>query len=363
VPLYFQAESELAAVMLCCRAAPRALALAFGLSLALAAPTALAQERDVAAAQAMFDQARELAEQGKYEEACPKFQESNRLDPGIGTQFHLADCYEHSGRLASAWALFVDVAAQARVSGQLDREKVLLERAQQLQPRLPKLQVNVPEASKTAGLEIRRNGILVGSAQWGTPMPIDPGDVELSIAAPGKQTLRQTVRLEEGKIFSYSVPALAESTSPSVTAAAAPSPSPAAPSEPAPKPAADGGERSSRRPTALILGLAGAGVVGLGVSGVFAVLAKNKDSDSKEHCHPTPNQCTDEGIELRNDAIRRGNTATVAFIAGGALLAGAGVVWLVTGGSDDPPNARHARVWASPGAAPGYGGVQLAGSF
>lgn len=351
--------------MLCCRAARGALALAFGLSLALAAPAALAQERDVAAAQAMFDQARELAEQGKYAEACPKFQESNRLDPGIGTQFHLADCYEHSGRLASAWALFVDVAAQARVSGQLEREKVLLERAQQLQPRLPKLQVNVPESSKTAGLEIRRNGILVGSAQWGTPMPIDPGDVELSIAAPGKQTLRQTVRLEEGKVFSYSVPALAESAKPSQTGSApAPSGSTAvAPVEPSPKPAPVAEERSSRRPTALILGLAGAGVVGLGVSGVFAVLAKNKDSDSKEHCSPTPNKCNDEGIELRNDAIRRGNAATVAFIAGGALLAGAGVVWLVTGGSDDAPGDRHARVWASPGAGPGYGGVQLAGSF
>src|SRR6186713_1130212 len=134
-------------------------ALTFALSGALAtfAPVARGQERDPAAAQALFDQARELIKQKKFVEACPKLQESNRLDPGIGTQFHLADCYEQSGRVASAWALFLDVASQARASGQLDREKAAQKRADNLQPRLPKLVVTVPEASKTPGLEIRRN--------------------------------------------------------------------------------------------------------------------------------------------------------------------------------------------------------------
>jgi hypothetical protein len=324
------------------------LALAFGLSLALCAPGALAQERDVAAAQAMFDQARELAQQGKYAEACPKFQESNRLDPGIGTQFHLADCYEHSGRLASAWALFVDVAAQARVSGQLDREKVLLERAQQLQPRLPKLQVNVPEGSKTAGLEIRRNGILVGSAQWGTPMPIDPGDVELSIAAPGKQTLRQTIHLEESKILSYSVPALvdaAPSTPPPTTPAAEPSAAGRHAPPAAPQPVTETSTVNGNRPW--IIGLGVVGVVGLGVGTTFALLAKSKFEDSKKECdNDDVNLCSSRGVQLRNSALTRGNVATVGFAAGAGALIGAGIAWLA-GSNVSTQSARSAVRWTT----------------
>src|SRR5215204_2648434 len=103
--------------------ASRALLLTCAASLWLLPATAGAQERDPAAAQALFDQAKELIRQRKFAEACPKLQESNRLDPGIGTQFHLADCYEQSGRVASAWAAFLDVASQARAASQLDREK------------------------------------------------------------------------------------------------------------------------------------------------------------------------------------------------------------------------------------------------
>ena len=69
-------------------------------------------------AQALFDDARRLVDQGDVEQACPKFEESNRLDPGIGVQFRLADCYEQVGRLARAWITFVDVAAASqRVNG------------------------------------------------------------------------------------------------------------------------------------------------------------------------------------------------------------------------------------------------------
>lgn len=348
-----------------CSRSTLALALAAGLSLSPLA--AQAQERDTAAAQALFDQARELVQQGKVTEACPKFQESNRLDPGIGTQFHLADCYEQSGRVASAWALFLDVASQARAGGQPDREKVGQQRAEKLLPRLPRLAVNVPETSKTSGLEIRRNGILVGSAQWGTPMPIDPGEVELTISAPNKQTLRQTVRLEEGKTFSYSVPPLADESKPAEAepVPAAPAPVAAAPAAPAPassKPV-DTVTTSHHNNVPLVLGLAGAGVVGIGVGTVFAILAKNKDSDSREQCPRSPNSCNADGVELRNEAIRKGNAATAAFVAGGAFLAGAGVVWLLSGSTEEPRQARQNRVWASADVGAGFGRLQLAGTF
>src|SRR5258708_17552643 len=92
---------------------------------------------DRATAQALFDQAKQLATSGKYADACPKFEESERLDPGIGTQFQLASCYEHVGRIASAWTLFLDVASAARGMKQPEREKVARERAAALEGRIP----------------------------------------------------------------------------------------------------------------------------------------------------------------------------------------------------------------------------------
>jgi hypothetical protein len=343
-------------------------------SLALLSGVAHAQERDPAAAQALFDQARDLSRQGKFAEACPKFQESNRLDPGIGTQFNLADCYEQSGRVASAWAAFLEVASQARATSQSDREKAATKRADKLQARLPRLVVNVPEASKTPGLEIRRNGMLVGSAQWGTPVAVDPGEIELTATAPGKQTLRQTLRVEEGKTATYSLPALAQGEGGAVTPVAPPTPAAAAPAaaltpaaapaSPISAPAHDSAAPKGHGNTALVLGLAGVGVVGLGLGTVFAVMAKGKANDSKPYCNATsPNKCSDTGIGLRNQAIEKGNVATVASIAGGAALVGAGIVWLLSGSSEDKHAEGGAGLRASADVGVEHGAFYLQGSF
>src|SRR6185437_15434982 len=61
---------------------------------------------DKAAAEALFDAAKKLYADKKYAEACTRFDASEKLDRGIGTLLYLADCYEHVGRTASAWATF-----------------------------------------------------------------------------------------------------------------------------------------------------------------------------------------------------------------------------------------------------------------
>ncbi len=346
----------------------RALPIALFTSLALLSGTAVGQERDAAGAQALFDQARDLIKQGRYADACPKLQESNRLDPGIGTQFHLADCYEQSGRVASAWAAFLEVASQARASGQSDREKAATKRAEKLQVRLPRLLVNVPEASKTSGLEIRRNGMVVGSAQWGSPVAVDPGEIEITASAPGKQTLRQTLRLEEGKTASYSLPALAQGEGAAVPAGEPPASREPAVAEPkaarAPEPPPRTVQVTSHKNVGWVVALAGVGVVGLGISTTFAILAKSKANESNANCNTSDhNACDPTGVTVRNNAIEKGNVATIAAIGGGVALAGAGLVWLLSSTTEEKQATQPARLRASADLGTDHGAFYLQGSF
>ncbi len=74
--------------------------------LLLAATTSFAEPSadDRTVARSLFDQGRALVKDGNYAAACPKLEESQKIDSGVGTLFNLADCYEHLGRFASAWA-------------------------------------------------------------------------------------------------------------------------------------------------------------------------------------------------------------------------------------------------------------------
>ena len=68
----------------------------------------------VAEAERLFNEAKLLVEHRNYTAACPKFAESQRLDPGVGTLLYLADCYQHTNRPASAWTTFRQAAVTAR---------------------------------------------------------------------------------------------------------------------------------------------------------------------------------------------------------------------------------------------------------
>jgi len=67
------------------------------------------QRQRAAAAEALFQEGRALLMAGKAEQACPKLEDSQRLDPATGTLMALALCHEQEGKLASAWAAFADV--------------------------------------------------------------------------------------------------------------------------------------------------------------------------------------------------------------------------------------------------------------
>lgn len=307
-----------------------------------------------AAAQAVFDDARQLMSQKRYAEACPKLVESHRLDgSAMGTKFYLAECFEHIGKLASAWTMYLDVANDARKSGERDREKLVNERAAALKPRLPGLTVNVvSELKGTPGLVIKRDSVTVGEGQWGTAIPVDFGDHVITASIPGKKTWEGHVEAKsEAEQLKIEVPVLGDDESAPVVASVAASP---------------WGAR--RRTMGWVAG--SAGVVGIGIGSVLGAvaMAKKNASNADGHCDAS-NACDPTGHNLRLDAISAATGSSAAFIAGGIALAG-GIVLVLTAPSSkgDKGDKTDTDPSETPGAVTprfvfGLGSLSLVGSF
>ena len=61
---------------------------------------------DLARAESLFRSAKGIRDAGLYKDACPLFEESSRLEAGIGVLLYLGDCGDNVGRTASAWTGF-----------------------------------------------------------------------------------------------------------------------------------------------------------------------------------------------------------------------------------------------------------------
>jgi hypothetical protein len=316
---------------------------------------------DEAAAEALFRSGKQLMTERKYAEACPKLAESFRLDAATGTQLALAICYDQWGKLASAWSTYTTVADRSQQEGNAARERAARQRAAAIEPKLSTLTINVDKGvASLGGLKVTRNGLVVGSASFGVPLPVDPEEVTVEASATDRKAWSTKVTVgPNADQKSVTVPALEEDKKAGAAPAAAPAPVEDKKGEVAPAPASG---LSGMRIGAYALG--GAGVVALGVGGFFGLRAIGKNSDSKDKgCDG--NQCpTEEGKDLRSDAVSAGNTATVATIAGGVLLA-AGVTLFVLDLKKKPAQTggNGASVAFAPAVGRGDAGLVMVGRF
>lgn len=290
-----------------------------------------------AAAEALFDQARELMKQGDFARACAKFAESQRLDAGVGTLIYLADCYEKSERLASAWVTFREAAAAARAAGQTDRETLARDRATTLEPKLTKLVIDVV-ATRPDGLEIHRDDTVVSDAMWGTEVPVDAGEYTIRASAPGRNTwTRQVVVSASTPLVRVEVPALEPSEEPVAQSAPVAPRVRRAPVDSRPSREAPNVGRTQR-----IAGYvtAGVGVGGMVVGAYFWQRGRTKHDDALDHCTP---RCNDDARALQDDAERSTTVGNVAVI-GGAVLAAGGVFLVLASPRAKPPRAGQPRI-------------------
>jgi hypothetical protein len=286
---------------------------------------------DAAAAQTLFDDAKALMKNGDYAAACPKLDESERLQPAGGTLMFLGLCRESEGKTATAWAKLNEALSAARRDSRPDREKVAREHIAALAPRLTRMTIELSdEAKATAGLEVRLDGEVMAPALMGTAIPVDPGDHAVHVTAPGMKAWDTSAKAAgEGATAKVTVPALekdATAVAPPPTPVVAPPPGPAPSPPPAP---ADAGSSpgGTQRTIALVVG--GAGVVALGIGTYFGIAALSKKNDENAQCPGgSTGPCNPTGVSLSQTAVSDGNVASVLLGVGAVAVVGAGVLWL-----------------------------------
>jgi hypothetical protein len=313
------------------------------------------------AAETLFDEGRRLMSDGKAVEACPKFAESQRLDPSPATLLNLASCYERTDRPATAWATYRAGASAASAAGRQDLVATAQRHADALFPSLPRLSLNVP--SPADGMAVALDGVSVGRAEWGIAVPVDPGEHTVDASAPHFKPWSTKLAVgKEATTIAVSVPALdaappepAPAMPPPAPAVLAPASSSSLPPSAGALPPDSGSNGSTQRLAAVVIG--GAGIVSAGVGAGFAVSAKSQYNSSLANCSGTPpDVCTQPGFDQRNSAINAGNVATFLIAAGGVAVAGGIVLWLTA------PSASHPQA-ASLALVPAPGGGMLRGTW
>jgi hypothetical protein len=296
-----------------------------------------------AASSAVFADAKRLAAEGHFAEACPKFEEAQRLYPTSGTLLNLGNCYEQMTppRTASAWGAFKQAEVMARNAGDTSRQEEAARRAEVLEPALSKVTIVPNPAARVPGLDVKWDGKSVGEGLWGTAFPVDAGEHAIEASAPGKKTWTGKVLVRSnGGTVPVDVPGL-DAALLSATATTA--------SESAPPPPFWNTQR------AVGLGIGAAGLVGVVVGSIFGAKAAGKNSDSLPHCRPDDiTRCDSLGVTLRGEAYSAAKVSTILFIVGGAM-AGGGTITFLTAPSGAPK--------IQPVVGAGFGGLTLRGQW
>jgi hypothetical protein len=260
-----------------------------------------------------------------YATGCPALAESYRLDPHAGGLFTLAECENQWGKIASAIAdydTFLDLVAHLPAperARQQERAKVAAERRTALSREVPGLTVSLA-ADVPTGSAVTLDGKALPPTGLRSTLPVDPGEHDIVLRDPDGRTSQQHVTLARGETKAVTL------TFPPIVPAAQ-SPVTESPEE-KPSPAESG---SSRKTAALVTaGFGAAALVAGGVTG--AIVVADKASIDK-NC-PTATCATSSDASSANRAKNLGWVSTGAFIAGGALLSAAAIVWFTRPKSD-----------------------------
>lgn len=291
---------------------------------ALAPLPAHAQPADLAAANALFDDGRQLLSANATAAACTKFQASLALARQLGTQLNLADCYERLDKTASAWLAFGEASALARELADEPRFTYARDRQAALKPRLIRLRITSRDPAAT----ITRDGAPVAPAAFDVEVPVDPGDHVITARRAGYVPWSRTVTLRSpGAVATVDVPPLAAIAAQTVL--------------------------GPRRPSTGTWVAVSLGATGLALGTYFGLAARSQWHDARRGCDDT-GACTDGSVAATDASRRDALRATIAFAGAGAAIATGVILYL---------RSPRERIQIAPAIGAGAAGVTVMGGF
>ena len=278
-------------------------------------------------------------DQGDCDTALPLFVTAYEGTQSPNARLYVARCLVKLGRDVEAYEAMAGTLALAREKAETEdkyaktRDAAAAELAQ-LEPKIGKLVVAFDEPYEDAVILL--NGAEVAPDRQGVPIPVVPGDVQVTARAPGKREHVETVEVGGGQTKAVAIvleDALVEEEEPS--------------------------DEGPGLGTLRIVGIAvaSAGVASMVVFAVTGSMAKSKFDEVDEACG---SQTCPDGSN--NDAIDSGKTmqtvANATLGVGLALMAG-GAALIIFGGPDEDDASNEAGLELSPIVAPTLGGGML----
>ena len=299
-------------------------------------------------ADALFKQGKKLLGEKRYADACSAFEESNKLDPGVGVQANIALCYEEWGKLARAYRAYAKAEQLAKDENDSARAQKLRERMTTLEAKVPKLTVKLPEGANASTVKVTLDGNALDAGELGKPQMVDPGPHLVEYTVDGKKK-HSVVPVEPGGNGEYTLDMKVEKKPDD-------KPIDEKPVEPAAQDPAKYWKYGAYAAW-------GAGGVMIVISSYMTLSAKSKYNDAlTQHCMNSTSMCDDTGLTRTHDARHEANVATVVFLLGGAAVGGGFALWYLKPHAA-PKEEKLDSLYLVPTASPDGGGLVVGGRF
>ncbi|NUO54712.1 MAG: hypothetical protein HOV80_38215, partial [Polyangiaceae bacterium] len=172
----------------------RILAPLVALAITLSAGTALADDDDWAEAGKLFHEARALMQKPEgLNKACDLLTKSYELRQRGDTLLNLAECHRRQGKTATAWREFDEAIKYAEKVEFKEAIEAAVKLRDELAAKLSAMMVEVE--SPPEGIEVILDGKPLPSAQWGTPLFVDPGTHSVSASAEVHEPFEQSAEV------------------------------------------------------------------------------------------------------------------------------------------------------------------------
>lgn len=142
-------------------------------------------------ARTLFQEGKDALEAGDVSVACAKLEESRRLLDQTDTVFRLAQCYERSGRLASAQILYRLAAKRVAEEDETPRKDQRIattgSHLRAIEGKVPLLVIRNEANSSIENVEVRVRNVVVERDAQRDGVPLDPGTYAVTVTGAGKR--------------------------------------------------------------------------------------------------------------------------------------------------------------------------------